>query len=228
MTTLLLALLFLPLVLGLGAQRRVHAAFARYRAVANHAGVSGGEVARALLDAHGLASVRLELVPGLLSDRYDGARRALGLSRDVADERSVAAIGIAAHEVAHAYQDAEGSRAYRVRQAVAAPLMVLAPWSGLIFIGGFWLGVPVLVLLSLIYGAGLVVFAIVTVPVELGASRRAMSLLERTGLADQREVQGVRRVLSAAAVTYIVGVIQRLGWFLALVFIALAARRVSG
>jgi Zn-dependent membrane protease YugP len=227
-TTLLPALLFLPLVLGLGAQRRVQAAFARYRAVANHAGVSGGEVARALLGAHGLASVRLELVSGMLSDRYDGARRALGLSRDVAVERSVAAIGIAAHEVAHAYQDAEGSRAYRVRQAVAAPLMALAPWSGLIFIGGFWLGVPVLVLLSLIYGAGLVVFAIVTVPVELGASRRAMSLLERTGLADQREVQGVRRVLNAAAVTYIVGVIQRLGWFLALVFIALAARRVSG
>jgi hypothetical protein len=227
-TLVLLALLFVPLVLGLGAQRRVAAAFARYRAVANHAGVSGGEVARALLDAHGLRSVRLELVPGMLSDRYDGARRALGLSRDVADERSVAAIGIAAHEVAHAYQDAEGNLAYRVRQAVAKPLMRLAPWSGLIFIGGFWLGVPVLVVLSLIYGSGLVVFAIVTVPVEVGASRRAMSLLERTGLADQREVQGVRRVLNAAALTYIVGVLQRLGWFLALVFIALAARRVSG
>jgi Zn-dependent membrane protease YugP len=227
-TTVLLALLFVPLILGIGAQRRVGAAFARYRAVANHAGASGGEVARTLLDAHGLRSVRLELVPGMLSDRYDGARQALGLSRDVAAERSVAAIGIAAHEVAHAYQDADGSRAYRLRQAVAVPLMALAPWSGLLFIGGFWLGVRAMVLLSLIYGAGLVVFAIVTVPVELGASRRAMTLLERNGLADQREVQGVRRVLHAAALTYIVGVLQRLGWFLALIFIALAARRVSG
>jgi Zn-dependent membrane protease YugP len=227
-TVLLLALVFVPVVLGLGARRRVQTAFARYRAVANHAGVSGGEVARALLDAHGLGAVRLDLVPGMLSDRYDGTRRALGLSRDVAVERSVAAIGIAAHEVAHAYQDADGSRAYRLRQAVAAPLMRLAPWSGLIFVGGFWLGAPPLVLLSLLYGAGLLVFAIVTVPVELGASRHAMTLLEWTGLADDRDVEGVRRVLSAAALTYIVGVLQRLGWFLALVFLALAARRVSG
>jgi Zn-dependent membrane protease YugP len=227
-TTRLLLLLFAPIALSIGAQRRVQGAFARYRAVPNHAGVSGSEVARTLLDAHGLRSVALELVPGTLSDRYDGTRRALGLSRDVADERSVAAIAIAGHEVAHAYQDAEGSRAYRLRNAVAEPLMRLAPWSGLIFIGGFWFGAPILVLLSLIYGAGLVVFAIVTVPVEVGASRRAMSLLKQNGLADDREVQAIRSVLNAAALTYIAGVIQRLGWFLALVFIALAAARVSG
>jgi Zn-dependent membrane protease YugP len=227
-TALLLLLLIAPVALGVGAQRRVQEVFARYRAVPNHAGISGGEVARTLLDAHGLRDVTIELVPGMLSDRYDGTRRALGLSRDVAVERSVAAIAIAGHEVAHSYQDAEGSRSYRLRQAVAAPLMRLAPWSGLIFIGGFWFGLPVLVLLSLIYGAGLVVFAIVTVPVEVGASRRAMSLLERNGLADHGEVQGIRRVLNAAAATYIAGVIQRLGFFLALVFIALAASRVSG
>src|SRR5262249_53335178 len=160
------------------------------------------------------------LVPGMLSDRYDGEQRSLGLSRDVAQERSVAAIGIAAHEVAHAYQDADGNRAYRLRQAVAAPLMRLAPWSGIGFIAGLWRGAPLLVLLSLIYGAGLLLFAIVTVPVEVGASRRAKSLLEQTGLADHREVQGVQRVLNAAALTYIAGVGQRLGWFLALVFIA--------
>jgi Zn-dependent membrane protease YugP len=201
-TLLLLVLLLVPIGLGLGAQRRVQSAFAQ--------------------------SVRLELVPGVLTDRYDGERRTLGLSQEVAGERSVAAIGIAAHEVAHAYQDAERSRGYRLRQAVAVPLMRLAPWSGLIFIGGFWLGIPLLVLLSLLYGAGLVVFAIVTVPVELGASRRAMTLLERNQLADDREVHDIRRVLRAAALTYIAGVIQRLGWFLALVFIAVAVRGMTG
>ena len=212
-------------------------AFARYRGVANHAGVSGGEVARALLDSHGLGAVRLDLVRGILSDRYDGTRRALGLSRDVAVERSVAAIGIAAHEVAHAYQDADGSRAYRLRQAVAAPLMRLAPWSGLIFMVRVDLRRRVLArrnaarapVTALRGGTtGLRDFAIITVPVELGASRHAKTLLERSGLADDREVAGVRRVLSASALTYVVGVLQRMGWFLALVFLALAARRVSG
>jgi uncharacterized protein len=223
-TALLLVLLVVPLALAALAQWRVQAAFKRYRAIPNRAGVSGAEVARRLLDEHGLRAVSLELVPGVLSDRYDGEQRTLGLSHEVAEERSVAAIGIAAHEVAHAYQDADRSRAYLLRQAVATPLMRFAPWSALIFIGGFWLGIPLLVVLALINGALLVVFALLTVPVELGASRRAKTLLGRSGLADEREVQGVRRVLGAAALTYIAGVIQQLGWFLVLIDFALAIR----
>ena len=224
MTALLFVGLIVPLALAFLAQRRVQAEFARYRAVPNHAGVSGGEVARRLLDEHGLQAVRLELVPGVLTDRYDGEQQTLGLSKEVEDERSVAAIGIAAHEVSHAFQDADRNRAYRLRQAVATPLMQFAPWSGLIFIGGFWLGIPLLVVLALINGALLVLFAVVTVPVEVGASRHAMTLLRKSGLADEREVQGVKRVLNSAALTYIAGVVQQLGWFLVLVDIAFAIR----
>jgi Zn-dependent membrane protease YugP len=227
-TEALWALLIVPTVLSFGAQQRVQDVFARYRAIANHAGVTGAEVARALLDAHRLGTVRLQLMPGMLTDQYDSDRHVLGLSRAVAEERSVSSLGIAAHEVSHAFQDAERDRAYLVRDAVGEPLMGLAPWSGLVFVGGFWLGMPLLIWLSLAYACGLLLFAIVTVPVEVGASRRAMTLLTDTGLADERDADGVGRVLRAAALTYVAGVAQRLGTFLALVLLAEAIRRVSG
>src|SRR3954447_22077462 len=144
MTWLFWLLLLVPMVAGLAVQGRVRGVFARYRVVRNRAGLTGAELARALLDAHGLARIRLERVPGFLSDHYDGAAHVLRLSDEVATERSVAALGIAAHEVAHAYQDADGSRGYRARRAVGEPLARLAPWSGVFFIGGFWFGVPLL------------------------------------------------------------------------------------
>jgi uncharacterized protein len=226
--TLAIWLLFLvPLGLALAVQAVLRSVFRRYRAVPNHRGVTGAEVARALLDAHGLQTVRLELAPGVLSDHYDGDARALRLSQVVANERSVAALGIAAHEVSHAYQDAEGSRAYRARHSIGEQLAQIAPWSGILLIGGFWFGVPLLVVLSLVFVGGLVLFALATLPVEIGASRRALMLVRETGLADDRDVRGVRRVLTAAALTYVVGLLDRLGFFLALLFIAEAARRAA-
>ena len=227
MTELLWLLLLVPLIAGVLVQRRVRSVFARYRAVANRAGVTGAELARTLLDAHGLGSVRLELVPGFLTDHYDGAARKLRLSETVARERSVAALGIAAHEVSHAYQDAEGSRVYRVRLAVGEPLAKLAPWSGFILIGGFWLDVPILMALALVYVAGMVAFALATLPVELGASHRALDLLRATGLTDAEETSEVQRVLRAAALTYVVGLLQQLGLLFALVLVAETTRRLA-
>jgi Zn-dependent membrane protease YugP len=227
LTELLWLLLLVPLIAGLLVQRRLHSIFTRYRAVANRAGVTGAELARALLDAHGLGRVRIERAPGFLTDHYDGAAGRLRLSDAVASERSVAALGIAAHEVSHAYQDAEGSRVYRARRAVGEPLARLAPWSGFFFIGGFWLDVPVLMVLSLAYVAGMVIFALATLPVEFGASRRALALLRVTRLTDAEETAEVRRVLRAAALTYVVGLLQQLGLLFALVLIAEATRRLA-
>jgi Zn-dependent membrane protease YugP len=223
---LLWPLLLLPLIAGFVAQRRLRSVFARYRAVANRFGVTGAQLARALLDAHGLGTVRIESTPGFLSDHYDGSVHTLRLSEAVAHERSVAALGIAAHEVSHAYQDADGSRVYRARRAVGEPLAKLAPWSGFFFIGGFWLGVPLLMALSIIYVGGMVIFALVTLPVELNASRRALVLLRGTGLTDAEETSEVERVLRAAALTYVVGLLQQLGLLLALVVVAEGARRL--
>jgi Zn-dependent membrane protease YugP len=226
-TALLLLLFLVPLLLALGVQLLLQSVFRQYRAIRNHALATGAAVARGLLDAYGLQRVPVEVTPGFLTDHYDGDAKTLRLSEVVANEQSVASLGIAAHEASHAYQDAVGSRSYRVRRAVGEPLAALAPWSGLFLIGGFWFGVPVLVLLSLVYAAGLVLFALATLPVELGASHRALALLRSTGLADERDVHGVRRVLSAAALTYGVGLLDRLGFFFLLVFVSELTRSVT-
>jgi Zn-dependent membrane protease YugP len=220
-------LLLLPLLLGLAAQGLVRSVFRRYGTMANHAGVTGAEAARALLDAHGLQRIRIEAVPGFLTDHYDGEAKALRLSEPVGNERSVAALGIAGHEVSHAYQDAEGSRTYRARQSIGMQLAKVAPWSTFVLIAGFWFEVPLFIALSLLFVGGLVLFALATLPVEFGASHRALMLLRQTGLADPGEFREIRRVLRAAALTYVVGLIDRLGFFLVLLFVAEAARRVA-
>lgn len=220
MAVLLWLLFLVPLLLGLAVHQWLRSVFRHYRAVPNRLGVTGAQAARALLDAHRLHDVRLELSPGTLSDHYDGHALALRLSPAVAAEASVAALGIAAHEVSHAVQDAAGSRAYRWRQTIGRPLAQFAPLSSLVLITGFWFVSPLLISLGLAYAAGIVLFALVSLPVELGASYRALRLLERTRLTDPVEARGVRRVLTAAALTYVVGLLDRLGWFLALVIVA--------
>jgi Zn-dependent membrane protease YugP len=225
-TAVIWLLLLVPLLLGLAAQGLVRSVFRRYGTMMNHAGVTGAEAARALLDAHGLQRIRIEIVPGFLTDHYDGEAKALRLSEPVGRERSVAALGIAGHEVSHAYQDAEGSRTYRARQSIGEQLAQFAPWSTFFLIAGFWFGVPLFIVLSLIFVGGLVLFALATLPVEIGASHRALGLLRQTGLADPGEFREIRRVLRAAALTYVVGLLDRLGFFLVLLFVAEAARRV--
>ena len=220
-------LLLVPFLLGLAVQRLVHSVFRRYSTLANHSGVTGAEAARALLDAHGLQRVGIEIIPGFLTDHYDGRAKTLRLSEPVGRERSVAALGIAGHEVSHAYQDAEGSRTYRGRQSIGEQLARFSSWSTFFLIAGFWFGVPLFIVLSLLFVGGLVLFALATLPVEIGASHRALGLLRQTGLSDATEFFEIRRVLRAAALTYVVGILDRLGFFLVLLFVAEAARRVA-
>jgi Zn-dependent membrane protease YugP len=220
-------LLIVPFVLGLAVQWLVRSIFRRYSTVANHAGVTGAEAARALLDAHGLQRVGVEIIPGSLTDHYDGQAKALRLSEPVGRERSVSALGIAGHVVSHAYQDAEGSRTYRGRQSIGEQLARFSPWSTFFLIAGFWFGVPLFIVLSLLFVGGLLLFALATLPVEIGASHRALGLLRQTGLADATEFREIQRVLRAAALTYVVGILDRLGFFLVLLFVAEAARRVA-
>jgi Zn-dependent membrane protease YugP len=218
-------LVLIPLALGLLAQRQVSQTFRRYRAVPDRSGLTGAEVARRLLDAHGLRAVRIEAAPGILSDHYDPGAGTLRLSAPVAFERSVAAIGIAAHEVAHAYQDADGSRAYRARKRVGEPLARVAPYGAPLLFAGLLLGSVPLILLASVYMAGLVLFSVVTFPVELQASHRAVALLQATGLARADELGEIREVLRAAACTYAAGIAQQLGVFL---FVLLTAAALAG
>lgn len=217
-------LLLVPILAGLIGQYRVRAAFAQYREVPASAGLTGGEAAGKLLELHGLPDVRLERTKGTLSDHFDSDAKTLRLSDDVADGRSIAALAVAAHEVAHAHQDAEGHRTYRLRMRVGRPVMQLSQWSGLIFIGGFWLGIPPLMAAAALLIIGLAAFALVTLPVELNASRLAVGWLHDAGLTPSAEVPAMRRVLRAAASTYLANFGHRLGLLLFLLLAVGVAR----
>jgi Zn-dependent membrane protease YugP len=216
-------LLIVPALLGLYAQRRVRAIYEQYGASPNGLGVSGLEAAKRLLSHHGLTQVDIERTPGHLTDHYDPRAKVLRLSDGVAHGQSVTALGIVAHEVGHAVQDAEGYRLMRARTFLAHRVGQMTQWSSFIFIGGMLFGVPILMGLGGVLLAGLTLFALVTLPVERNASERALVSLQQTGLTETEETEGARRVLRAAALTYLAGLGQRLGTFLFFVVVIAAA-----
>jgi Zn-dependent membrane protease YugP len=213
---LLYLLLLAPLGLALYANHRLEERFERFHAQPNRHVASGVEAAEVLLDRLGLRGVRVERAHGRLADHYDPLARVLRLSPEVARGRSIAAVGTVAHEVGHAHQDATGYPLLALQQRVALYVAPLARFSGWFLVAGLLFGLPVLVVLA---GGGLAGAALVgalSVPVERDASRRAVAALAQTGLADEVDLAGVRTVLSAAALTYLVGLAQRVCLFLAL------------
>jgi uncharacterized protein len=207
-------LLLVPALAALAATRAVRTTFDRYQQLSTIIGLTGAEAAAKLLEQHGLAHVRLERTAGSLSDHFDSDATTLRLSGQVADGRNIAALAVAAHEVAHAHQDAHGQRTYRLRMRLGRPVLQLSRWSGLIIIGGFWLGIPILTATAGVLFVGLTAFALVTLPVELTASRRALRWLDTAGLATGPELPAARRVLRAAAATYLASVAHRVGLLL--------------
>lgn len=217
-------LLILPALLAWFAQSRVREVYKKYSAVPNSRGLSGLAAARYLQAHHSLNDVAVERASGQLSDHYDPQAHTLRLSDDVANANTVTALGIVAHEVGHAAQHAEGYRYLRVRDRLARQLSQSAGWSSLVFIGGLWLGIPLLTALGGLMLAAMVVFALVTLPVERNASNRAVAMLDQTGLAAAGEGEGARQVLRAAAFTYLAALGQRLATFLFFVAVFGAAR----
>jgi len=211
------------LLLAFYAQWRVSSAYGRYSRKPNARGISGYEAARILLRSAGLDHVRVEEVPGKLSDNYDPGKKVLRLSQGVSQNRSVASLGIVAHEVGHAMQDATNYTPLRVRSGLV-PAVQIGSWLGpLIFFAGFFLsgmtGSTAIAWLGLFLFAGTVVFALITLPVEFNASKRAMQLLRSYQLADGRELQETKQVLDAAALTYVAALAQALSTLLYYIFL---------
>jgi hypothetical protein len=166
------------------------------------------------LDTQGLQNVQIEEVQGFLSDHYDPRTKILRLSPEVYRTPSVAAAGIAAHEMGHALQDAGGYFPLQIRSAIVPAAQfgsTLAPW---IFIAGLLLNLTTLAWVGLILFGAAVVFTLITLPVEFDASRRAKKLLTSNGVIIGNEVQGVNKVLDAAALTYVAAAVSAIGTFL--------------
>lgn len=199
------------ILLSLWAQFRVKSTFSKFSKVPTRGGMTGADIARMLLRARGVHDVTVERTGGYLSDHYDPSARVLRLSEATYDSRSVAAIGVAAHEAGHAFQHAENYPALHFRSSIVPVLslgsrvlpflVLLAIFSGAIQTGGLlaWLVVAVL--------AMIVVFSLVTLPVEFDASKRALAVLDHGGILEADELVSAKKVLDAAALTYVAAAI---------------------
>ena len=212
------------ILLALFAQARVKANFTKFSKVPTMRGVTGAQVARSLLDSNGLQQVRVERAKGFLSDHYDPRTKVLRLSPAVHDGPTVAAAGIAAHEMGHALQDAQNYAPLGLRSAMV-PSVRLGSWAGpILFFIGYLINFTGLIWVGLVLFAATVVFAIVTLPVEFDASRRAKQLLVNQGILASQEMVGVNKVLNAAALTYVAGALQAISTLLYYAFILMGRR----
>lgn len=189
----------------LWAQSKVKGNYAKYSKVRVENGMTGAQVARAILDSNGLYNVPVEAVPGELTDHYDPRKRALRLSQGVFNMPTVAAVGIAAHEAGHAIQHAKAYAPLQARTAIVPAVSIGSNVGfGILFLG-FIMQSFNMALIGILLFALTTVFALITLPVEFDATRRAKEALRNMGLVDVSEGQGVAKVLDAAAWTYIAG-----------------------
>ncbi|HPF34271.1 MAG TPA: zinc metallopeptidase [Candidatus Krumholzibacteria bacterium] len=202
-------LLLVPvMIFAMWAQHRVKSTYREFLAVPAARGLTGREAARRLLDAAGLHDVGIETVDGELSDHYDPRARVLRLSRANDAGRSISALGVACHEAGHALQHAAGYAPLNIRQAIWP---VTSFGSGLampLFFIGFLFQFPALMDVGIAFYAVAAFFALVTLPVEFDASRRAVTLLNGHGIVTAEESGKVSRVLNAAALTYVAGALM--------------------
>ena len=225
-----LVLVVPALLVSLWASARVNSTFKKYSAMRNARGMTGAEAARAVLNANGVTDVRIEYVSGNLTDYYDPKNKVIRLSQDVYDAATPAAVGVGAHEAGHAAQYAAHYLPIRIRAAIipatnigsklSVPLIILG-----LLLPGLRIFAPYTEFFNLIAWIGVacyslcVLFQLVTLPTEFNASRRAVTAIERCGLLLPEEQQGAKKVLKAAALTYVAALSASLAQLLRLIII---------
>jgi hypothetical protein len=197
-------LILIPaIIFGIWAQYKVKSTFDGYARIKSKTGVTGRELARRLLDANGLSQIDIVKIPGTLTDHYDPRKRQVGLSDATYDSDSVAALGVVAHEIGHAVQHKNGYFPLAFRNALAPLAQFSSQFCWIIFIAGIILSTPLLLDIGIWLFVAVVIFSIVTLPVEFNASSRAIQMVQSTLMMDAQETQMVKRVLTAAAMTYV-------------------------
>jgi Zn-dependent membrane protease YugP len=222
LTLIWLVTLVVPLALGLWAQRKVKSTFAHYSEVPVRSGMTGAQAAAAVVRASGLPDVEIRAVAGTLSDHYDPRSRTLNLSADVGQASSVAALGVAAHEAGHAIQDARHYLPMRVRQTFVPVAQIGSTLAIPVIFVGLLLGAAGLTNVGLALFTAIVVFQLVTLPVEFDASKRALVALNDGRLLQADELTGAKQVLDAAAWTYVAALVASVSQ---LIYFFLASRR---
>jgi Zn-dependent membrane protease YugP len=218
-----LILLLPALALGIYAQARVSSSFNRYSQIRSARGLTGAQGARQLLDSAGLSDVDIQVAGNRLSDHYDPRSRTLTLSPDVGNSDSLAALGVAAHEAGHALQHAAGYVPFRLRSTLVPVANIGTNFGFILFFAGLvFFRSGLLMNIGIVLYAGAVLFTVVTLPVELNASKRAMTELSNRNILVADELTGAKKVLSAAALTYVAAALMAI---LQLVRLILISRR---
>lgn len=186
----------------------VQGAFNKYAKVKSYRGYTGADAARKILDANGLYHVKVEHISGNLNDHFDPRTNVIRLSDATYQDSSVAAIGVAAHEAGHAVQHAVGYAPIRLRNAIVPAVNIASTLSMPLFMIGLIFAFPSLTQLGIILFSAALIFQVVTLPVEFNASRRAITILNQSMMLDDDELKGARKVLTAAAMTYVAAVIS--------------------
>ncbi|MBR6393283.1 MAG: zinc metallopeptidase [Ruminococcus sp.] len=202
---LLMIMLILPII----ASINVKTTFNKYAKIPNSRGLTGAQVARKILDANGLYNIRIEHISGNLSDHYDPRDGVVRLSDSTCNETSVAAVGVAAHECGHACQHAEEYTPIKIRSAIVPVTNLCSRLWYIVFIIGILVfeSFPSLVYIGIAMFSAVVLFQLVTLPVELDASNRALKTLESDSILDANEIPHAKKVLTAAALTYVVALV---------------------
>lgn len=207
------------------AQMNVSSAFNKYSKINNSRGFTGYDIARRILDQNGLYSVRIERVAGSLTDHFDPSASVVRLSDAVYNSRSVAAIGIAAHEVGHAIQHNVGYAPIKIRTAIVPITQLGSTLAWPLAIAGIVLSVEPLITIGIWLFVAVVVFQLVTLPVEFNASARALKTIREDMILEGAEYDGAKRMLQAAALTYVAALLMAIANLLRLLALANNRRR---
>ena len=218
--------LVLPaMILSLVVQLIMRSSYGKYSRVATKSGMTGADMARQVLRDNGVSGVEVVPVSGELTDHYDPRARVIRLSSGVYGSNSIAALGVAAHEAGHAVQHNEAYAPLKIRNNMVPVVNFASGISWWVFIIGLFADMPVFLYGGIILFSMATLFHLITLPVELNASRRAVVALANTGALSDQEIQGTRKVLSAAAMTYLAALITSVASLLRMVLLAQGRRR---
>ena len=218
-------LLIIGMVLALAASGKMKSTFARYQQVRSHSGLTGAQTAQRILNAAGIYDVTIVPISGSLTDHYDPRIKTVSLSEDIYDKTSLAAVGVAAHECGHAIQHAIGYAPLEFRSAIVPVANFGSTLSWPLFLIGLFSGIRPLVTAGIVLFSLAVLFQLVTLPVEINASSRALKMLQSTGILGSDETKGARKVLTAAAMTYVAALAASILQLLRLLILAGGRRR---
>ncbi|MCI6265955.1 MAG: zinc metallopeptidase [Erysipelotrichaceae bacterium] len=207
------------------AQAWVNGSYSKYKKIGNHRGISGREVARKILDANGLSNVKVVEVAGTLTDHYDPTKKQVSLSTDIYRDSSVASMAVAAHECGHAIQDKVGYTFLRIRHKIVPTVNLCTKLGYFVIFIGFLFGFFEIAMIGFILLCAILLFQLVTLPVEFNASKRAKEQLKQLEIADERGNSGVRNMLTAAAMTYVASLASTLLQLFRMLLIILSRRR---